>query len=405
MHAYLLRSERVIDPFGPVADVLIRNRRLADLQGDAFRKLGLQPRLISRVEEIRDDGELVLVEDSIFFTERFLRIFLDQARKQGKPCQCHINAELFNPVADMTTYMSGGSEEPIGIFYYPSGVSQTAPCSMPDLLDYDITYGDVPYFLFGQPTVSYLCSRSIAISIDNWADVINANIYANRKAIADITRTPSKIARGIIRSHSLNKHAILGKNNLIGVGCDIHPSAIIEGCEIGDNVTVMANTHLVASTVGDNAIVGSGSVIQFSSVGASCLLFAPTLLYSTVYDHSFIGRNMVINSLVGSNVQLSVNTTISDHRMSASTIPIRMGRRKIPTRYRWLGACFGDGCKVSASVQFMEGLTVPPDLEIHSPDGLSFISPDTPSNVPLIVQNKGLRPIRLLAGTAKGVRA
>lgn len=401
MNLYFLESGIIIKPFNvKVSEVLIQNTKLADWQKEAVSKLKVDNcKTVNSIDEIVDSEELILINDNIFFTHEFIQIFLSKARSMRKPCQCTVNAEMYNPQANMEIYKAGKDYEAIGIYYYPGGIqpqTRVETCCMPDLIDVSLEYNSIPPHLLNQSMVSYICSKKIAVEIGNWADLLNANLYANRKILADIGKSRLSILKGIVKTLSTNKYKILGANTKIGRNCDIHPTAVIEGCIIGDNVTIMANVHLVATTVGDNTNITSNSVIQFSTIGESCLIIGATIMYSTIHNETFVGRNVLINSLIGERVQLSVNITISDHKIGGAKIPIKMGRKSIPTRYKWLGACIGHDCKIGADVKLMEGLTVPNGLQIHVGDHLSYIADNMPAQTPLIVQDKALRYIPIL---------
>lgn len=401
MKVFLIKTHLKIEPFDDyIQDSLIQNIPLRDIQRDVFEQLRVNIEYIEK-NELKDISyeDRLIIYDNIFFTKEFLQYFFKQIKRKTHPVQCAINKKEFDPIVSVDNYTNLKEYNLLPIYFYPKQykISDSVELiKIDNLTEYNIDY-KIPRFLHNQDTARYLFTNKIAIEIKNWPDLVNGNTFANRSLVMKLKKSFFKILKGIILSFSFNEHKIAAKANTIGQNCDIHPSAVLEGCIIGNNVTIMANCHLLFSTVGDNTTISSGSVIQFCSIGSTCLLINPALAYTTMYSGSFIAKSTAIATLIGSGVQITMNVTISDSKFDGGPISIKIGKKNIPTDFRWLGVCLGHNSRIATGVKLMEGLSIPNNYEIHLSDHLTFIPENMPINTPLFVHNKTLRHIPLLS--------
>ncbi|MGE3319351.1 MAG: bifunctional UDP-N-acetylglucosamine diphosphorylase/glucosamine-1-phosphate N-acetyltransferase GlmU [Candidatus Berkiella sp.] len=165
--------------------------------------------------------------------------------------------------------------------------------------------------------------------------------------------------------------------NRLGSGCYIGPNCVLINCDLGDNVTVLANSHLEGATIGNGSRVG-----PFARLRPGAILADNAHVGNYVeIKNSFIGEGSKINHLsyigdttMGSNVNVGAGTitcnydgankheTIieDDVQIGSDTqliAPVRVGK----------GATLGAGSTVTQDVPSYQ-LTLTHRLEPRSMD-------------------------------------
>jgi len=94
MHAYLLSTDHVIQPFGrPASETPVHNRSLAVHQEQVLRDLGCTVERIAGPEQVRR-LPCLLVYDDVYFTHHALARFLKAARRRRDPRRANARAAL-----------------------------------------------------------------------------------------------------------------------------------------------------------------------------------------------------------------------------------------------------------------------------------------------------------------------
>ena len=70
MNAYMVESNKKIDPFGDhPRDCLIGNRKLGDIQKEVLQSLGLTLKATSNAQQIENPDEHIVFVDSLLFSK------------------------------------------------------------------------------------------------------------------------------------------------------------------------------------------------------------------------------------------------------------------------------------------------------------------------------------------------
>ncbi len=140
-------------------------------------------------------------------------------------------------------------------------------------------------------------------------------------------------------------HHLSGDGIVIGKGCRIHPTAVIEGpVFLGDDVRVGPGAYLRGGCwLGDGAGVGANVEVKHS-----------ILLPGSRAPHlSYVG-----DSILGSDVNLGAGSVLSNFRHDGRTIEIPSGDGRIDSGRRKLGALLGDGVRVGCNCVLHPGSIV-----------------------------------------------
>mgnify|MGYP005841515333 CR=1 FL=1 len=89
MKAYMVQSAKQIEPFGDhPRDCLIANRRLADIQEEALRNLGLRLAIVPDGSLVHDPDEHIIFVDTLCVTTELLSEFIERSRRLRSRTTC-----------------------------------------------------------------------------------------------------------------------------------------------------------------------------------------------------------------------------------------------------------------------------------------------------------------------------
>jgi len=383
MKVFVEPSNRCIAPFNdPAGDTLIRNRPLSEWQKDAFQSAGL-----SQVSS--PTPPCLIIPDNLFITGGALRSFV--AKANGKNATLVVANSIFlnntkhvQPRITITEqgarythvrFLSGGNEPAVDVVIDP------------DERPIDI---DIPTQYIGdtQPQISLV--RHPVLELHHWCHILWCNQIAGG---IEVRETPKwvgalRLIWAAIRALSLNKWKLLQKMNRIGNGCDIHPTAIIEGCTIGNNVTVGPHTRLLFCQVGDGATIMPGAHVELSVLGdRSVVSQACYLRFSVLYPEAVMSQIVMQQCVLGRRAVTTTAAWSLDLNFEQD-IRVPLDGELYSTGTRFLGSAFGHRSRVGTGFFLASGRMVPNDyFIIRDP---STVLRSVPTNLstssPLIVQ-------------------
>jgi NDP-sugar pyrophosphorylase family protein len=211
--------------------------------------------------------------------------------------------------------------------------------------------------------------------------------------VARLRRAPTTRLLGLaLRARSTNKWNVLKKLNRIGRGCDIHPTAYIEGSTVGDNVTIGAGSVVRLSHIGSGTSIGSNATVECSVLGEGCALDSMSGAFASVlYPGTASSAKLIYISVCGRDTFLADGVYLADFRFDRRNVSVVKGGATIDTGNVGLGVCLGHGVYLGAGCVVAPGRAVPNGLRLvpdesrtiarFSEDGTApghrTVSPDT----------------------------
>jgi hypothetical protein len=155
--------------------------------------------------------------------------------------------------------------------------------------------------------------------------------------------------------------------NRIGKGCLIHPTAIIEGSVIGDNVTIGANAIVRCSVVGAGSTIQDQATVMYSVLGKNnyicngnhihlCLAYDDVFLIHGPYQFSVFGKAASVFATINCDIRLDQKTIM---------IPTDVGL--LDSQQPLLGVAYGHHSKVGGGNIIAAGRIVPNGRHILPP--------------------------------------
>lgn len=385
MNVYIEPSGRLIAPFGdPPSDALILNRSLADWRVEALAgftvvdaptppcvvipdTLFCTAGALEALVEGAGGQNAVLVVDDARFTTNFVHIQPHATQVEG--------GWRFEKVR----FVSGGDEPAKDVRF---DVDEQ-PFDLP-----------APNHYLGTEQIELSITKHPVLELHHWVHILWANQFAGG---IDIRNTPTWkfIAKGlwaVIRAFSFNKWKVLGKLNTIGKGCDIHPTAVVEGSTLGDNVSVGPYARVLFSTLGDGADIMAGAQVDVSVVGPKAVVSEHSVLrFSVLYPEAVASQYLMQQCLLGRRAVTTGGAFSIDLNFDAD-IRVPLDGKLWSTGVRFLGSCFGHRCRIGTGFYLASGRMVPNDyFLIRDPAQVLSKLPEGLGPGPIVVDGKTLR--------------
>jgi hypothetical protein len=212
-------------------------------------------------------------------------------------------------------------------------------------------------------------SEVFAADIISPFHLLQANMGLNMNRIIPTQRRIPKSLREKWTKPN-NFFAVLGLKllNRKGKNCNIHPSAVVEGCILGDNVIVGANAVLRLSIIGSDTHISDSAVVTYSVIGernyvsalnqlSFCLTYEDVFTIHGPYQFSVFGRSTAVFATINCDI-----------RLDEKTISIETSNGVLDSEQHLLGIAYGHGSKVGASNIIASGRLVPNKTILNPPD-------------------------------------
>jgi acetyltransferase-like isoleucine patch superfamily enzyme len=410
---FRIRTGHRIAPFGdPVGETFVAPDTLAGAQARALAgaaRLGLAP----DVEEVRPgdavSGPALLYRDDTFFTTATLVAFL--AAPGPTTGQLAARDGLFlaanRALQDLPAVSLDGTRHDLFPLYRvaagerlvvppaepadgPASLPPDGPPPVPVDLDEKRFRVPVPRQYFGDEGLEVGLTARAVLCVRHWVHVLRVNQVAAGAAFRATRplRGALAVLWAALRAFSCNRWKVLGKLNRVGKGCDVHPTAVVEGSTLGPGCLVGPGARVRFSTLGAGVQVLPGAGVEFSTLGAGamvasncnvnfCVLYPGAAACQYLLQLSVLGRDVVTT---GAAFSMDMHFTRDVH--------VEKDGRLEPAGTRFLGCCLGHGVTLGTGFWLAPGRAVPNGyVVVRDPSAvLARIPPGLPPGVPLAVR-------------------
>lgn len=362
MNVFVEPTGHTVAPFGDApGEVLVVNKSLAHLQAQAFEEAGL-----TVTDELR--APTLIVPDNAYFTGGTLRQFLDAAG--GKSAVCVLADSFFGkyttPVQRDVERIDAGWRFHKVRFDDGSGAAPVDVVLDPDEKQMSI---DVPEYYMGTDKLEMGIPRYPLMTIHHWCHVL----WANQVAPGVEARNRPKwvwIVWGLwaaLRAMSLNKWKVMAKMNRMGRKCDIHPTAIVEFCTLGEGVSIGAGAQVRFSTLGAGTHIMPGALVEFSALGDKCIVNQNSAVkFSVMYPGAISGHQLIQLSVLGREAVTTYGSNCIDMNFHQE-IRVPLDGKLHSVGQRTLGCAIGHRATLGTGFWIASGRAVPNDYFVVRP--------------------------------------
>lgn len=361
MKAIRLPTPRRIAPFqDPVAQTPILNVPLAEAQRAALESAGVE-----LVTEAPTDEPYLVCSDRVWFTAEAVRRLV----QAGLGRLWVTDAEWWQSTGALQDLPRPGLYE---LAILPAGAR---PSLQAPPLEVDLELEALP-----PPTVHpsmrhalrpLRAGAAMVHQIDHWSHVVRVNqlAIAARGAEAKLAWDRASLLRKLLmalqflwRARSIRKYAVARALTEQRGEADIHPTAVVEMCVLGEGVEIGPHAVVRASVLGDGAKIEEHATVNLSTIGAGATVgrFAMVNL-STLYTGAMVSCGGGYQCCVfGREAFVAWGATILDLSFGRS-IKVRHDGVMVDSGQHFLGAAVGHRARIGNHVRITYGAEVPND--------------------------------------------
>ena len=317
MRCHLLDTGTRIEPFlDPIGEAPVANRPLAEWQQRVAAACGLE--LVSGDAE--PVGPCLVMADDLFITTGLMQAFqgaLEEVASDG-PCVLSVeaSAQLRQSAAlqDLDLQLDDDGERASARFplwYLPPGHRGPPPdpatCHPVTVRPREkLIRIPVPEHWFGKPEMVLPLTKQAVLRLQHWSHLLAANRLAWALDWLELPRWRLwLIGLGILaRAVVPTRARLLRASSRIGKGCEIHPTAVIEGSilepgvkvgpfavvrfsRLGAGTWVQDHGKVTLSVLGDKSLVSAGSTVNF------CVSYPQASASQILMQLSVLGRRCI----------------------------------------------------------------------------------------------------------------
>jgi len=373
MKAHIVESKRRIEPFGDhPRDCLIVNKPLKEHQREVLKALKIDLIAVTDETVIKDHEEHLIFGDHLYFTPEVVKEFVSRSRRAGGKTVAALKPGLGTLRTVVKTQDVAILPERVeyDLRYVPAGQPQGK--SQPIVIDPGHLQDGIPFpsHLFGSPSYDVPLTDRLITQIDHWTNLWSASIATLLAEGARLKNGPKlRLFKLALKARSTNQWKVLRQINKFGRGCDIHPTAYIEGSTIGNNVKIGAMAVVRESVVGDGAYIANNAAVELSVIGDHCALQGGSVVqYSVLYPGVLTTTHFINASMCGRDSFVAAGAVPTDFRMDGNSVTVMKDGTKVDTGNSFLGACLGHGVYVGSGCVVAPGRAVPNGLRIMLSD-------------------------------------
>ncbi len=376
MKAFRIHTDTKLNPFGDsINDALLGGLSLGMMVSRALVDAGLEPELAPLEGRWPENQAFLVLPDTQFVSRACLKAFLQNCA--DKPDGVWRLALRRGPASDYCLPLQDVEAEanpqhvPFDVFWV-SGNTPIDGESWPKLRDWliersrivELDPGDEVEWIDeprpGPPKQRVALPRTLCLAgqVRHWVHLLWLNHLMPRLRLREHWADHAFLAKTKTAGHK-NPYDRLARLNIIGRGCDIHPTAYVEGSILGDGVRLGPFASVRDCVLGDEVEVGDHTHFLRCVVGAHChTLNDSTFIGCTFYPDSTLANIKIRHSVLGKKTFLTSGVIFWDECVEKPATVQDKGVER-PTG-RWnLGGCAGHNCLLGTRAIFTAGREVP----------------------------------------------
>ena len=416
MKPYCITTGYRLSPFGdPVGETFILQKTLAFYQKQAletssyFKSQNSTAALVPPSESV--SGPALLYSEDLFFTRYLLDAFIEAAG--GKTGQLAVEKCQFmtsnHPLQDLQEVII---DKKLHYLFPMYCIADNDPVSVPDpddseannnfspisvSLDEKLLSFPVSAHYFGTDKMEFGLTARALMRIRHWVHIswVNQAAAAAAWRAQSILKTGLVLILAILRAFSFNKWKILAKINRKGKGCDIHPSAIVEGSTLGKGCSIGPGARVRFSHLGDNVFIQPGAQVEFSILGDRVMVSQNCAVnYCVCYPDSVASQLVMQVSVLGRRAITTTGSFLMDMRVDRDILVEKEGKL-VSTKTRFIGSCIGHDAFLGTGFWINSGREIPNGYVVIR--DVSKILNKIPKNLskryPLVIRDGTLVPV------------
>jgi acetyltransferase-like isoleucine patch superfamily enzyme len=350
------------------------------------------------VELPPSDEPYIFFGEEVWFTETLIEELLRVIPDSGNG-RLRCTDELWNEHSS-SVFSTGDGFFRLGVCF---GELPTDLSELPDLeIDFQLRDGD-PIDLHPKMAHALRPMRvgaMMAFEVKHWYDLLRVNQFAILEKFERVKWqwTQSSffakcwtVIATVFKVRSINPHTIARRIGTEGKNCKIHPTAVIEACEIGDNVEIGPYAVVRASIIGDGAKIEEHATVNLSVLGPNSRAARYAMINLCVLmEEAFVSRGGGFQmSLYGKGCFIAVDAVMLDLSFGKTIRVLDNDGKRVDSKQHFMGCCIGHRAAIGNAVRLNYGVSVPNDaLLVANADELITDASAAEPNVPARVNDR-----------------
>jgi acetyltransferase-like isoleucine patch superfamily enzyme len=418
VQVYVVEQGARIEPFSVAVDECpLGDRTFADARTAAIRAAGLAVPMTKIAPQTAVTGPALVVADDLWVTQRALRAFVQRARSTTTTTTTRLALprsrllELTLPLQDVDVDVDGNAMFPCA--FVPAGTTVTAGEALARGAAVVVPYKEiaidvpVPRALLGRSSssTSWPLTSTVALRVRHWLHVLRASHLAPQVWLLDrATSSPVSSAWRALIGLRAGREARMAawKRAFVfrGRNTVIHPTAVVEGSVIGDDVVIGPHALVLQSVVGDGCRIEQRAHVSQSTLGPRTFVSLNSSMQACV---TFADADACANNLqacvVGSGVGLTsfvraLDTVLDDDGRPGGEVRVKDAGRLRGVGELPCGVAFGPNVYVGAGVTIAAGRSIAANTRVVAGDAGLLRRTDGGGDGTFAVVDGGLVPLR-----------
>lgn len=368
MLAVRITSGTTFPPFDdPVGQTRVLRGTLAEAQDKALAAAGF-----TLVETPPTDAPFLVFSDRVWFTASFLRA----VKATGGTGRVRIADEVY---LRETGPLQTAPERPEVAMVAAGGAPSLDGPDLPLDLQLRAAAPMELHPAFAHAQRPLVTGTRLVHGLEHWSHVLRVNLLAlvatAEEAKADFEAAPIwkkvwVVLAVLLRARSFQSHAVARALNRVGKRCKIHPTAVVEASQLGDDVEVGPFALVRGCVVGDGAKIEDYAHASLAVIGPGARLGRTAMCnFSVLYPGAFVSAGGGWQMCVfGRDAFVAMTATAYDLSFGQPVRVVHHGA-VVSADTHFLGVAVGHRAKIGAHVKMGYGMAVPNDAFLVAPSG------------------------------------
>lgn len=377
MKAYLVRNPAALPPFQkPAAQVRLHRTTVGSRLRTQLVELGCQVVDVDAREVNSIDPGSLVVQDDVVASSQLLRAFLSAIPDRRRNYQCEIDTARYTFTC-LSEVDAPPTNRALPLYYLgddPDASAEPLRMSPRTLLE---LARELPARVDQISDMRAYVIDYYGVHIEHWFDLLTASALYCREFAAERLRPFHRVLPHWLVTRVASWAWFRARQNSIGRRTRIHPTAILEGCVVGDDVVIGPFAYLRSAVIGDGAVIRERSTVTMAFVGEGAFVMGGDIANSYLGAESAIFAPALYNVVFGERGLLGGAGGFADFLVGSGTIPATIDGAKVASHMIFLGSGVGDDCFVGTNMIFAPGQTIPDGTKVFD-NGLVKFLPTAP---------------------------
>jgi carbonic anhydrase/acetyltransferase-like protein (isoleucine patch superfamily) len=377
MKAYLIRNAAALPPFQkPASQVRLRDSTVGSRLRAQLTEIGCEVVDVDVLDQASIAAGSLVLQDDLMMSSRLLRVFLSAIPDRRRSYRCEIDTARFTFTC-LSEMHAPSAYRALPLQYVGDDCdAQAEPLRMTPGTLLELAR-ELPARVDQIEDMRAYVVDYYGIQLEHWFDLLTATGLYCREFAADRLRPFHSLLPQWLMTRVTSWSWFRARQNSIGKRTRIHPTAILEGCVVGDDVVIGPFAYLRSSVIGSGAVIRERSTVTMAFVGGGAFVMGGDVANTYLGSQTAIFAPALYNVVFGERGLLGGAGGFADFLIGSGAIVANIAGAKVPSNLVFLGSAVGDDCFVGTNMIFAPGQTIPDGTKVFDHALVKF-HPTTP---------------------------